>query len=124
MKNIIMVMLCVHALGQPAYALIRSYDCSGKDPKGQKIRLTVNEENPISSYRDVSFKVNKRAVQHFKHVPAYRTNGIDVGVNTEGFMLWIHEPPNMLGNDTIAASYFVGKETNLEKRTILTCVEK
>jgi hypothetical protein len=123
MKNLILAMLCVTALGQPAYALIRSYDCSGKDQNGQKIRITVKEQRPISSYREVTYKLNKRATQKFEQVGAYRANGIDVGVNTKSFMLWVHEPPNMLGNDTIAASYFMGQDANLEKRTILSCKE-
>ncbi|MNT09539.1 hypothetical protein D3C72_1443260 [compost metagenome] len=84
----------------------------------------MKEEDPLSAFRDVTLKVNKRPSQVYKHVPMYVDEGIDLGLTLSSFMFWVHEPPNMLGGDKIAASYFSGKNYSLESRSILTCTSK
>jgi hypothetical protein len=117
------LIVSISMLSTAAFAA-KSYDCRGKDLKNQNVRLVINEEDPLSSYRDVTLKINKRPTQVFKHVAASTAEGIDLSLATPQSLYWIHEPPNMLGGDKIAASYFTDGNYSLERRAILTCTTK
>jgi hypothetical protein len=118
------LVISISMMSTAAFAATKSYDCRGKDLKNQNVRFVITEESPLSSYRDLTLKINKRPTQVYKHVAASTAEGIDLSLATPQSLYWIHEPPNMLGGDKIAASYFTDGNYSIEKRAILTCTTK
>lgn len=119
MKKMILALMTVSTL---AHAGSGNYTCFGRDRKGNTIKIQIKNELPRTAYRDIKVVKNNRAAVIYKHVDAYGGDeGYDVGMNTRDFSVWLHQPPNMLGTDEVAASFFLGQQQDLNKRSILRC---
>ena len=116
------IALLAFGISTIAHASSGNYICSGKDLGGNAIRIQVKNELPRTAYRDLKIARNNRAPITYRHIDAHSgVPSFDVGLSTRDFSLWIHQPPNMLGTNEIAASYFAGPQADLGKRVILSC---
>ena len=101
-----------------------NYVCRGKDRQNRNVMIQIVDVTPRNQAIMANVTVTVGAeTKLYSKVTVYGSSeeGFDYGITTDDFMFWITNPPNMLGGDNIAGSYFTGRSYALKYRRIFKC---
>ena len=124
MKLIIVSLLFFSGIS--AYAL-ENYTCTGTNKAGKRIVIQYDEwvDRDDGTLADVTVEVGGQLVESAQGLSVYLGNedGFDFGVTeiSGKWMFHIILPPNMFGNEEIAARYYAERDFSFENSIVLIC---
>ncbi|MCB0406923.1 MAG: hypothetical protein KDD34_01900 [Bdellovibrionales bacterium] len=124
MKLIIISLLFFSGIS--AYAL-ENYTCTGVNQAGKRVVIQYDEwvDRDDGILADVTVEVDGHLVESAQGLSVYLGNedGFDLGVTeTSGkWMFHIIFPPNMFGNEEIAARYYPERDFSIKNSVVLMC---
>jgi|GEM_PF-2541648 hypothetical protein len=119
--------LAAFSLGANAFADLKSFTCKGINRAGQDLTIIYVEhaDERQSVFADVTIKVANGPSQNAENLSVYLDNedGFSFGVTAKDgkWMFHLIEPPNMLGNDQMAARYYYDHDFSIRNSVILAC---